>query len=447
MCRRHHPVLFVAVIATACVANVTGAFAQALVSISNTRVVEGDSVSSRARFTVTSTGPVCAPISVDYATADGSAIALDGDYTASSGTVTLWPGEPRYASSWTQGGSGYLNRIIAGRNDDLFAVDVESDRVLQFDRNLNLMRSWGSTGSGPGQFLEPRSIAQAYDGNVFVTDDGNHRVQKFDATGNFIEEWGSAGNGPGQFDFFLLSVAIDSANNVYVSDRALDGATGRIQKFDALGNFVTQWSTAGARPVGLAVGANGNIYANVWDVNGNLANIEVFASDGTPVTVWTSASTAGRLRGGARFAFDGCGRVYISDIDRIVVVHEGGTFISEWPALATPAADLRFLSALCVDDAGRLYVARDGTPDVYGFTITHSAVIDVPVTGDTNFEAAETFTVELSNPRNAGIAGGSGGAGIVNDDSEVGPNLILNPSFDTTLLGWSAASEATLSLS
>ncbi len=447
MCRRHLPVLFAAVITFACLSNASGAMAQPLVSISNARVLEGDHATSHARFTVTATGPVCAPMSVDYTTVDGSAIALEGDYVTTSGTATLWPGNPLYASSWTAGGAGYLNRIIAGRNDDLFAVDVESDRVLQFDRNLNLIRTWGSSGSGQGQFSEPRSIAQAYDGSVFVADNGNHRLQKFDATGNFIEEWGTAGNGPGQFDYFLLSVAIDPANNVYVSDRALDGVTGRIQKFDALGNFVTQWSTAGARPVGLAVGANGNVYANVWDANGNVANIEVFSADGTPVTVWSSSSTAGRLRGGARFAFDGCGRVYISDIDRIVVVHEGGTFISEWPALSAPAGHLRFLSALCVDETGRLFVARDGLPDVFAFTITHSAVIDVPVTGDMKFETDETFSVQLSNAQNAALGADVGVADVVNDDSEVGANLIPNPSFDTTLLGWSSASDATLSFS
>ncbi len=447
MCRRHLPALVLAVIINSSCSIVTGAVAQTLVSVGDARIVEGDGAPARARFTVTATGPVCAPISADYATVDGSAIAIDGDYGASTGTVTLSPGEPRYVSSWTAGGAGSLNRIIAGRNDDLFAVDVQLDRVLQFDRNLNLIRTWGSTGAGPGQFSEPRSIAQAYDGSVFVADNGNHRVQKFDATGNFLEEWGSAGNGPGQFDFFLLSVAIDSSNNVYVSDRALDGAIGRIQKFDQLGNFVTQWNTAGARPVGLAVGANGNVYANVWDANGVVANIEVFAQDGTPLTAWTPASTAGQLRGGARFAFDGCGRVYISDIDRVVLAREDGVFISELPALSIPTESLRYLTALCADNAGRLFVARDGSPDIFGFTITHSAVVQVPVFGDTEFEADEAFGLLLSNPQNAAIADGAGDAAIVNDDSEVGPNLVPNPSFDVSLIGWSAASEAVLSLS
>jgi hypothetical protein len=447
MCRRQFPAVVMAAIISSCVLAGAGVSAQPLVSIGDARVVEGDSLSARARFTLIATGPVCAPISVDYATLDGSASTADGDFVATTGTATLLPDPPQYASSWTGGGAGFLNQIIAGRNDDLFAVDLLSNRVLQFDRNLTLIRSWGSPGTGPGQFSGPRAIAQAYDGNVFVTDNGNHRIQKFDATGNFLEEWGSAGSGPGQFDFFLLSIAIDSANNVYVSDRALDGLTGRIQKFDQLGNFVTQWPTADARPVELAMGTNGYLYANVWDVNGNVANIEVFAPDGTPLTVWNNAATAGQLRGGARFTFDRCGRVYISDIDRVVVAREDGTFISEWPALVTPSSHMRFLSALCVDDAGRLFAAQDGSPDISEFAITHSAVVDVPVTGDTNFEADEAFVVQLSNPQNAAISDGAGDGNIVNDDSEVGPNLILNPSFDTSLIGWGPTSDATLSLS
>ncbi|WP_218250999.1 hypothetical protein [Candidatus Magnetobacterium casense] len=54
---------------------------------------------------------------------------------------------------------------------------------------------WGSSGSGDGQFNNPRDIAVDSSGNVFVTDGENDRLQKFDSKGQFIAKWGSSGSG------------------------------------------------------------------------------------------------------------------------------------------------------------------------------------------------------------------------------------------------------------
>ena len=57
-----------------------------------------------ATFTVTLTGPTALPISVDYATGDGTAVSIGSatpgtpDYTASSGTLTFNPVHPRDGS-------------------------------------------------------------------------------------------------------------------------------------------------------------------------------------------------------------------------------------------------------------------------------------------------------------------------------------------------------------
>ena len=36
-------------------------------------------------------------------------------------------------------------------------------------------------------------------GDVYVADSGNNRIQKFDSDGNYITSWGSLGSGNGQF--------------------------------------------------------------------------------------------------------------------------------------------------------------------------------------------------------------------------------------------------------
>ena len=61
-------------------------------SISDASVVEGNSGTTNAVFTVTLVGAHSGSVSVNYATADNTAVA-GADYTATSGTLTFGPGE------------------------------------------------------------------------------------------------------------------------------------------------------------------------------------------------------------------------------------------------------------------------------------------------------------------------------------------------------------------
>lgn len=61
-------------------------------AISDAMVTEGDSGTKDALFTVSLSAASAGPVTVDYATADGSATA-PGDYAATSGTLTFAPGE------------------------------------------------------------------------------------------------------------------------------------------------------------------------------------------------------------------------------------------------------------------------------------------------------------------------------------------------------------------
>src|ERR687889_83788 len=90
--------------------------------------------------------------------------------------------------------------------------------IKKFDSNGKFITSWGSEGTGDGQFLHAHGIDIDSSGNVYVSDDGKNNIQKFDSNGNFIRRWGSYGTDDGQY-LHLHDVAVDSSDNVYVTDR------------------------------------------------------------------------------------------------------------------------------------------------------------------------------------------------------------------------------------
>jgi DNA-binding beta-propeller fold protein YncE len=63
-----------------------------------------------------------------------------------------------------------------------------NSRVAKVDKNGKWLMSFGTPGSGPGQFNTPHSIAADAKGNIYVADRGNGRIQVFDGNGNFERE-------------------------------------------------------------------------------------------------------------------------------------------------------------------------------------------------------------------------------------------------------------------
>jgi tripartite motif-containing protein 71 len=85
-------------------------------------------------------------------------------------------------------------------------------RVDKFTSSGQFITSWGSLGSDPGEFNQPKGLTLDEDDNVYVADEFNNRIQKFDSNGNFINQFGQDRlNHP-------IDVAVDSQGRVYASD-------------------------------------------------------------------------------------------------------------------------------------------------------------------------------------------------------------------------------------
>jgi NHL repeat len=70
-----------------------------------------------------------------------------------------------------------------------FTDGYVNSRVGKADKNGDWVASWGSRGSGEGQFSTPHGIAISPSNEVFVADRGNNRIQVFDTSGKFLRQF------------------------------------------------------------------------------------------------------------------------------------------------------------------------------------------------------------------------------------------------------------------
>jgi NHL repeat-containing protein len=75
-------------------------------------------------------------------------------------------------------------------NGRLFISDgYGNGRILEYTADGKRVHTWGTKGSGPGQFQIPHGIAFDGKGILYVADRGNTRVQRFDLDGRYSGEW------------------------------------------------------------------------------------------------------------------------------------------------------------------------------------------------------------------------------------------------------------------
>ena len=101
-------------------------------------------------------------------------------------TISGIPGRPF-------GVSIFGNRMAVGQE---YSSGAGQDVIRIYDVNGSLIKEFGESGSGPGQFKEPRNVEHDSTGNLWVSDYGNHRVQVFDGNGTYLREFGEYAESP-----------------------------------------------------------------------------------------------------------------------------------------------------------------------------------------------------------------------------------------------------------
>jgi DNA-binding beta-propeller fold protein YncE len=198
-------------------------------------------------------------------------VAVDADdnvYVFCRGThpVMIFDREGRFLDAWGEiGGENYFtfpHGLSVGIDGFVYTADSKDHTIRKWTRDgrlvLVLGRHHQNAPAFSGRpFNRPTHATVASNGDIYVTDGyGNANIHCFSPDGELRFSWGSPGSGPGQFNT-VHSVFIDHDDHdmLYVADRF----NNRVQFFTPGGEYLGEW--AGLRlPQSVRKGPDGAFY-------------------------------------------------------------------------------------------------------------------------------------------------------------------------------------------
>ena len=344
---------------------------QASVAIADVTTSEGDFGSKLTAFAVTLTGAVAGGFTVEFATADGSATTTGGDYLADSGILSF---------SGTDGEVEIAVVSVLGdttvEDDETFTVGLEPPS----HPNVGL-----ADGTGLGTLENDDSATVGISGRAAGEGDAGPKPFAFEVTLDGAVQGGFT------VDFSTADGSATTADDDYAAAAGtlvFEGTDGEVEiaTVNVVGDAVAEDDETFT--VELAPPSHAAVSAPLPDAVGTIQNDDVASLALDDVTA--SEGDAGTS-------------------DMVFTVTLGGAVDSAFTVDFATADG----SATTADDD---YAATSGTLSFDGLD-GETRTVTVTVTGDTEREDDETFTVELEPPSLTRVTlGDASGEGLVRND-------------------------------
>ncbi len=277
---------------------------------------------------------------------------------------------PSFSTQWgtyglqNTGQFAFPQGVSIDSSGNVYVTDLGNRRIEKFDNNGNFLFTFGTKGSGDGQFNAPVGIAIT-NGSIYVVDNARNDVQKFDSTGKFVTKWGGPGDQEGNF-LLPQGVAVDPSGDVYV----VDTGHSRIEKFDSTGKFLLDIGQSGLgdgqflSPRAIAADSQGSVY--VADSGGN--KVEKFTEDGVFLNSYGDSTGAG-LQTPLGISVDKSGNIFVADSgnNRIVELDANGHPVTTWGSQGTGADFFNNPRATAVDSNGNVFVVDSNNNRIQKF--------------------------------------------------------------------------------
>lgn len=206
---------------------------------------------------------------------------------------------------------------------------------------------FGSEGVGAGRFTDVRSVAVDGTGRIYAAEYSGGRVQVFDSLGTFLTQWTADPRMP------LPDLEADRGGTVYVVQsgeiRRYEGATGK-----PLGALAARRR---ATYTDVAPAPDGTFWAVTWP-----HGIVQLDRDGSVLRTLDARETIGDDAMPERLAVSGTGDVYVTDTrsGEVYRLDRSGRFVDRFSGGRQGA-----LSQIAVDGRGRVYVSGMGGVTVF----------------------------------------------------------------------------------
>ena len=208
-----------------------------------------------------------------------SAVAVDSQdrvyvFQRRGPPILVFDRDGQFLSAWPRvpGELEDAHHIFVGPDDGVYLADRDAHQVLKYTTNGVLQMSLGNRHRAAMQapFNHPSDIAVAPSGEIYVSDGyGNSSVHRFSQDGTYVSSFGSPGSGPGQFRV-PHSIRVANDGRVFVCDRE----NHRVQVFTAAGEYIDQW-TDFKFPMGIHIDSNQVVY-----VTDQVPRVSIFNLDG-----------------------------------------------------------------------------------------------------------------------------------------------------------------------
>ncbi|HEY0154294.1 MAG TPA: NHL repeat-containing protein [Longimicrobium sp.] len=205
---------------------------------------------------------------------------------------------------------------------------------------------FGSEGTGAGRFEDARSVAVDGAGRIYVAEYSGGRVQVFDSLGTFVTQWTADPRMP------LLDLEADRGGTVYVVQ------SGRIRRYEgATGRLLGTVAGAGQGVHDLVLALDGTL----WVASGQ-ADVVHLSRDGKVLRRVDLRQAVQEDAAPARLAVSGKGEVYALDrwTGEIYRLDTSGRFVDRFGGKGDGPEQFRWAMGLAIDGRGRVYVSDVG---------------------------------------------------------------------------------------
>jgi RHS repeat-associated protein len=258
--------------------------------------------------------------------------------------------------------------MVFDKEGDLWVTDTENNRVEEFSSGGTFIRQFGTAGTGNGQFKKPTGITIDGSGNIWVVDTGNNRIEEFTSTGTYVTRFGLSGEGKQYGAYFNAPTGIvySPVNSLlYVAD----SGNNMIRAFNLYGTIQFRIGpVSGAagtepghftKPEGVTVDPAGD----VWVADTGNSRVQEFSSTGTFIRQFGSAGSGEEyLHSPKGITIGPEGNVFVADTarGRVVAYSAAGVRQYQFGSTGSGLQNMKTPAALAFDSSSNAFVLDTG---------------------------------------------------------------------------------------